>query len=129
MAFFFYLGQVQDVTNEMTTPWRETTFPTIIFRYDSRNTYNADEFGFFYKSLPTKIMHLKGGKCSGGENSKIRLTGLAAGNMCEEKISMVAMGKSSKPCCFKGIKSTPCRYRAQKKSWMDSELFEEWVRE
>ena len=23
----------------------------------------------------------------------------------------------------------PCRYRAQKKSWMDSSLFEEWVRE
>ena len=23
----------------------------------------------------------------------------------------------------------PCRYRCQKKSWMDSDLFEDWVRE
>ena len=42
---------------------------------------------------------------------------------------MFVIGKSNKPRCFKGIKSTPCRYRAQKKSWMDSKLFEEWVRE
>ena len=27
-----------------------------------------------------------------------------------------------------GVKSTPCRYRAQKKSWMTGDLFEEWVR-
>ena len=67
-------------------------------------------------------MHLKSEKCSGGKNSKIRLTGLAAANMCGEKIPMFVIGK---PHCFKGIKSTPCRYRAQKKSWMDFELFEE----
>ena len=34
LAFFFYLGEGQDVTNEMTTPWRETTLATIISRYD-----------------------------------------------------------------------------------------------
>ena len=27
------------------------------------------------------------------------------------------------------IKHLPCRYRGQNKSWMDSILFEEWVRE
>ena len=31
--------------------------------------------------------------------------------------------------CFKNLKQLPCRYRGQKKSWMDSDLFEEWVRE
>ena len=49
--------------------------------------------------------------------------------MCAEKLLMFVIGKSNKPHCFKGIRSTPCRYRAQKKSWMTSELFEEWVRE
>ncbi|XP_065668011.1 tigger transposable element-derived protein 4-like [Hydra vulgaris] len=86
-------GKSQDVTNEMTVPWRETTLPTIFSSYNSRDIFNADEFGLFYKALPKKSMHLKGEKCSGG------------------------------------IRSTPCRYRAQKKSWMTSELFEEWVRE
>ena len=74
-------------------------------------------------------MHLKGEKCSGGKNSKIRLTGLAAANISGEKIPMFVIGKPNKLRCFKGIKSTPCRYRTQKKSWMDSELFGEWARE
>ena len=129
MAFFFYLGEDQGVTNEMTAPWRETTLSTIISRYGSRDIYNADEFGLFYKELPTKSMYLKSEKCSGGKNSKIRMTHLAAANMCGEKVPMFVIGKSNKPHCFKGIKSTPYRYRAQKKSWMDSKLFEEWVRE
>ena len=63
------------------------------------------------------------------KKSNIRLTGPAAANMCGEKIRMFAIGKSNKPRCFKGIKSTSCRYYAEKKSWMDSELFKEWVRE
>ena len=42
---------------------------------------------------------------------------------------MFVIGKSNKFRYFKGIKNTTCRYRAQKKSWMVSELFEEWVRE
>ena len=104
-------------------------FANIISRYDSRDIYNTDEFGLFHKALPTKSMYLKSEKCSGGKNSKIRLTGLAAANMCGEKIPMFGIGNSNKPRCFKGIKSSPCRYRAQKKSWMNSELFEEWVRE
>ena len=49
--------------------------------------------------------------------------------MTGEKLPMFVIGKSQKPRCFKHIKSLPCRYRAQKKSWMNSELFEEWVRE
>ena len=96
MAFFFYLGGGQDVTNEMTAGWRETTLPTIISRYDSRDIYNADEFGLFYKTLPTKSMHLKEEKCSGDKNSKIRLTGLAAANMSGEKSNV----------CYREIKQT-----------------------
>ena len=39
------------------------------------------------------------------------------------------IGKSQKPRCFKHIKTIPCRYRAQKKSWMNVELFEECAKE
>ena len=35
----------------------------------------------------------------------------------------------TKPRCFNGVRNLPCRYRAQNKSWMDSQLFEDWVRE
>ena len=42
---------------------------------------------------------------------------------------MFVIGKSKSPRCFKNIKHLLCRYRSQNKSWMDSILFEEWVRE
>ena len=46
-----------------------------------------------------------------------------------DKLPMFIIGKSQKPRCFKNIKKIPCRYRGQKRSWMDSTLLEEWVRE
>jgi len=74
-------------------------------------------------------LHLKDEKCTKGKHSKIRVTGIAAANMNGDKLPMFIIGKSQKPRCFKNIKKLPCRYRGQKKSWMDSMLFEEWVRE
>ena len=68
-------------------------------------------------------------QCSGGKHSKIRLTGMAMGNAKGERLPMLIIGKSRNPRCFKGVKRVPCRYRAQQKSWMSSELFEEWVKE
>ena len=65
----------------------------------------------------------------GGKHSKVRLTGMAAGNVKGERLPMFVIGKAKIPRCFKGVKSIPCRYRAQLKSWMSSELFEEWIKE
>ena len=42
---------------------------------------------------------------------------------------MFGKGKSAHPHGFNGVQNIPCRYQVQKKSWMDSDLFEEWVRE
>ena len=88
-----------------TFPWRETT---------SCHIYNAIAFALFYRVFPTESMHLKGEKCSGCKNSKIRLTGLAAANIRGQKVPMFVIGNSKKPCCFKEIRRTPYRYRAQK---------------
>jgi hypothetical protein len=81
----------------------KSTLPTILSNYELRDIHNADEFGLFYKALP--------------------------GNAVGEKLPMFVIGKSKKPRCFKGVRNLPCRYRSQKKSWMDSAHFEEWVRE
>ena len=112
----------------MVAPWNETTLPTLLSKYDLKDIFNADEFGLFYQCLPNKTYHFKGQKCSGGKNSKVRLTGMAAGNAIGEKLPMFVIGKSKTPRCFKHIKNLPCKYKSQKKSWMDSQIFEEWVR-
>ena len=56
---------------------------------------------------------LKSEKCSGGKLSKVRTTGMASADAAGDKLPMFL----------------PCRYRHQKKSWMDGILYEEWVRE
>ena len=78
--------------------------------------------------VAVKTFHFKGQTCSGGKNSKVRLTGMTAGNAIGEKLPMFAIGKSKSPRCFKHIKNLPCKYKSQKKSWMDNQIFEEWVR-
>ena len=114
----------------MTAPWFETRLPTILSNYSLSDVYNADEFGLFYQALPTKTIHFEKEKCVSGKFSKQRLTGLAAGNALSQKLPMFIIGKAKKPRCFKNLKHLPCRYRGQKKkSWMDSDLFEYWVRE
>ena len=80
----------------------------------------------FYQALPGKALHLKGEKGGkGGKPSKVRLSGIAAANAYGEKLPMFVIGKSKKPRCFSGIRHLPSRYRAQAKSWMSGELFEE----
>ena len=111
-------GESRSVTEEMTAPGTQTTLPTILFRYPLENIFNVDEFGFFYQCLPNKKLHLKGEKRSGGKHSKIRLTGLAAGNAYGESLLMFVIGKANKQRCFKGVRSLPCRYRAQSNSWI-----------
>ena len=113
----------------MTASWDETTLPTIISNYKLEDIFNADEFGLFYQALLDKTLHLKSQKCVGGKHSKTRLTGMAAANAVGEKLPMFVIGKSARPRCFAGIRNLPCRYRSQKTSWIDSALFEEWVRE
>ncbi|GFW35270.1 tigger transposable element-derived protein 6 [Trichonephila clavipes] len=44
-----------------------------------------------------------------------------------ENITPLVIGKSAKPRCFNGINSFPTKYRSNKKAWMTTELFNEWL--
>ena len=46
-----------------------------------------------------------------------------------EKVPLLVIGKSKNSRCFKNVKSLPCMYKAQEKSWMDSEIFTEWIKQ
>ena len=67
-------------------------------------------------------MPFKRQKCSGGKNSKVCLTFLAACNAFEERHLMFVIEKSKNPRCFKGVKNLPCWHWSQLKSWMSSKL-------
>ena len=129
VTFKTVVGESNSVQPEMVASWFETTLPILLSNYKLEDIFNADKFDLFHQCLPNKTLHLKSEKCSGGKISKIRITGLAAANSVDDKLLMFVIGKSKAPRCFKNVTSLPCRYRSQKKCWMDSTLFEEWVRE
>ena len=78
---------------------------------------------------PNKSLHLKNENSIGGKHSKLRLTRLTAANDAGENLCLFVIGQSKKPRCFKHTKHLLCRYRSQKKSWMDGILYKDWVRE
>ena len=107
----------------------ETALSTILARYQLKDIFNADEFGLFYEALTSKSSYFRGKHCSGGKHTKVQLTGMTTSNVLGEKIQMFYTGKSASPRCLKHVRNPHCRYRSQKKAWMDGTLFEEWLHE
>ena len=67
-----------------------------------------------YQTLPDKFLNHKVERCSGGY-SKVRLTGLTAGNATGERLPVFVIRNSAKQRCLSAIKSLPCRYLSQNK--------------
>lgn len=67
--------------------------------------------------------------CVGGKKSKERITVLVGANMDgSDKLPLLVIGKFQNPRCFKNIKKLPVDYTFNKRAWMTSELFENWLR-
>lgn len=96
--------------------------------YNPNNIFNADETGFLYKCLPDETLTLKGEKCFGGKRSKERVTALFCSNSTgTEKLKPLIIGKSANPRCFRGVKNLGVDYISNKKAWMTSEIFKNWL--
>ena len=117
------VGESASVDMNVVSDWFNTVWPDFRNNYDSKDIFNADETGLFYKLTPDKTLKYKGENCSGGKMSKVRITVLVAANMCgTEKRKLFVIGKSANPRCFKN-KILPVKYRSNSKSWMTSNLF------
>ncbi|XP_069134649.1 tigger transposable element-derived protein 6-like [Argopecten irradians] len=120
-------NDVQSSSKDM-SEWK-AKLASILKDYDADSIYNADETGIFYRLLPDKTLEYKSVSCHGGKQSKERLTAMVCSNMSgSDKLPLLVIGKSQNPRCFKNIKTLPTLYRANKKAWMTSELFIEWLR-
>lgn len=106
--------------------WIKNILPKILAGYGIDDVYNADEFELLFSLLPDRTMTLRADNYYGGKRSKERLTVLLCCNASESnKLSVLVIGKSAKPCFFKNARSFPCAYKNQKKAWMTGELFKE----
>lgn len=129
ISFGKVCGEAKSVPLQVTNEWVNEKWPGIRQGYADHEIYNADETGLFYKLLPDKTMKFKGETCTGGKLAKDRLTVLLCANMDgTDKRKLLVIGKSQNPRCFKNVKVLPVNYRANKKAWMTSSIFEEEIR-
>ena len=119
-------GEEKTVCEKTVQEWKEK-LKSICQQYPPENIFNADELGLFYRLLPNQTYRVKGKKLKSGKLSKVRLSILLGANQTgTEKLPVLVIGRSQKPRCFKSTK-VPLMYRANKKSWMTSELFKEYL--
>ncbi|KAM9678556.1 tigger transposable element-derived protein 4 [Trichechus inunguis] len=111
------------------TVWCQNVLPYYLNDYHPQNIFNIRETGLFYRMLPTNTFAFKGETCSVGKLCKDRITlGVGANMDGSEKLPLLIIGKNRNPHCFKSIKSLPVYYEANRKAWMTSEVFEQWMR-
>jgi hypothetical protein len=97
--------------------------------YSEEDIYSADDTGVFYNMTPDSTFKFKVEKCVGGKMSKNHLTVLMCVNMTgtDKKKRLFVIGKSQTPRCFKNVKKLPVEYAANKKAWMTSDIFQQYI--
>ena len=109
-------GEAESVDLAVTDNWLKNPLPQILGEYRPKDVFNVDKTGLFFKCLPDRTHTLKDEKCAGGKLSKDRLTVMVAASMFGEKLSLLVIGKSTNPRCFKGVKILPASYQSNKKA-------------
>jgi hypothetical protein len=117
-------GESANVDQSKTEDWIKNEWNKISVGYDSKDIYNRDEPGLFFKALHNNTLRFKEEKCHGGKLSKERLTVWVCSNCLGERNKLVVIGKSKNPRCFKNIKKLPVTYYNNRKAWMASEIWD-----
>ncbi|GBN31372.1 Tigger transposable element-derived protein 6 [Araneus ventricosus] len=107
--------------------WIEKEWRKLIASYDPRGVYNADESGLYYKAMPSHTYLFKGGNTKGQKVSKELVNILYCVSMTGEKKQLLAVGKSKRLRCFKGIEKLPFDFFANNSAWMTSVIFNKWL--
>ena len=129
ISFRFLSGESAGVDMCAVASWQQA-LNDIVKEYNLDDIYNCDETGILFRSMPTKSYVEKNDTAHGIKGSKERITVLLCCNMSgTDKCKPMVIGKSLRPRCFKNIdpKSLPVDYQANKKAWMNSVLFTQWL--
>lgn len=128
ITFKLIVGEKADAPMEVANDWIENKLPNLIQSFELRNIFNLDETGLFYKLTPNKTLAFNNDSCTGGKNSKERVSLLIGANADgSEKLPLLMIGKSAKPRCFNNVKSLPLKYVSNRKSWMTSTIWEDYL--
>uniref|UniRef100_H3AMY3 HTH CENPB-type domain-containing protein n=1 Tax=Latimeria chalumnae TaxID=7897 RepID=H3AMY3_LATCH len=123
-------GEIMSSYNESIAPFHSRLMDIMETEVlTDQQIYNADKTGFFWRLLQEKTLASSEKHCASGfKKNKEHLTILACTNATgEHKLPLLVIGKST-PRCFKHVNlaSLPMLYRAQRSTWMNSEIFRAW---
>lgn len=122
-------GESASVDVSTVNKWMES-LPEMIAAYKPCDVLNANESNIFYHMQPEQTLAFKGDSCHGAKCSKERVTALFCANEDgSEKLPVLILGKFAKPRCFKNLKMLPCSYNFNKKAWMTSSLFSNFLQQ
>ena len=110
--------------------WTSTILPGLLEEYRTYDVYNADETGLYYRATPDGPLCYCHEKLSGSKKAMERNTVLCCSNLTgTDKCKLLVLGKSLRPRCFKNFNmdNLPVIYRANKKAWITSQIFTEWL--
>ena len=121
-------GESAEVPQDVVDDWSKR-LPALIEGYVLADIYNADETGLYFRALPNRSMVIKGDPRKGIKTSKDRITVLLACSAAGEKLTPLVIGKAANPRCFRGVDKAllPVTYRSNRKAWVTSVLFSEWL--
>ena len=102
------------------TEW-EQCLRRLLDQYNPHDIYNADE------TVSSIVCYQD--DCHGCKKCKERLMALVCANMSgNDKLLLLIIGKSANPRCFKNKKTLPMPYTSNKKAWMTSESYTDWLK-
>lgn len=107
--------------------WQQHELPTILQQYSPRDIFVAGESGFLFHLTLEDLLKQKAANTTFPQKNKDRLTALFCCNMDgSEKEKLLLIGRFPNPRSFKGVKSLPVTYAADKRALMNAVLFEKW---
>jgi hypothetical protein len=113
----------------MVEEWRKEQLLITVEGYEPKNVYIADETGLFFTLPPNKTLNLKRDPCSGGRNSKERITVLLAYSVDgTDRLPPIVIRKSENPRCFKNVRQLPTKYVVNRKAWVKQSVFTDILR-
>jgi hypothetical protein len=97
--------------------WRNEQLLKVIEGYKPENMYSCNEAGLFFVLPPNKTLSVKGNPCSGGKNSKDRMTvTLACNTSATGGLPPSVVGRSEKVSLLYKCQKLACKIRSQHKS-------------
>ena len=124
------VGEANSVNTEVVDSFRADVANDLVTGYPVEDIYNADEAGLNYNAASNKTLTFKGDNGHGTKRDKRRISVLFCANMTgTDKRKLMVIGYAEKPRGMPKHRKRPVPYRWNKKAWMTSAFFEDWLNE